>query len=126
MGCFRPLKKAYGQEIKHLIKCSITHVSKTEFLSAFYAAFRATMTERNIKGGFRGAGLTPLDTEHVISKLDVKLHTLMPPKGTPELPDPCVSKTPRTIKETASQSAYLQNPIRKYKSSSLALIIDAI
>jgi hypothetical protein len=88
VGCFRPLKKAYSREIKHLIKCSITHVSKTEFLSAFYAAFRATMTERNIKGGFRGAGLTPLDIEYIISKLDVKLHTLMPPEGTPELPDP--------------------------------------
>jgi hypothetical protein len=46
------------------------------------------MTKRNIKGGFKGAGLTPLDAEHVISKLDVKLYTLTPPEGTLELPDP--------------------------------------
>jgi hypothetical protein len=58
--CFGPLKKAYGREIELLMKRSITHVSKTEFLPAFYAVFRATMTEGNIKGGFRGAGLVPL------------------------------------------------------------------
>ncbi|KAL2885560.1 hypothetical protein HOO65_070022 [Ceratocystis lukuohia] len=73
IGCFGPLKKAYGQEIEHLIRCSITHVSKTDFFAAFYAGHQATMTERNIKGGFRGAGLLPLDSESVISKLDVWL-----------------------------------------------------
>jgi hypothetical protein len=38
VGCFGPLKKAYGREIEYLIRCSITHISKTEFFSAFYAA----------------------------------------------------------------------------------------
>jgi hypothetical protein len=126
VGCFGPLKKAYSREIEHLIKCSITHISKTEFLPAFHAAFQATMTESNIKGGFRGAGLVPLDAEHVVSKLDVKLHTPTPPEGTPELPDPWVSKTPKTVKETKSQSAYLENQIRRHNSSSPALIIDGL
>jgi hypothetical protein len=35
VGCFAVLKKAYGREIEHLIRCSITHISKTEFFSAF-------------------------------------------------------------------------------------------
>ncbi|KAI8690555.1 HTH CENPB-type domain-containing protein [Fusarium sp. Ph1] len=39
VGCFGLLKKTYGQEIEHLIRCSITHVSKTEFFPAFYAAY---------------------------------------------------------------------------------------
>ncbi|GKU08368.1 unnamed protein product [Fusarium langsethiae] len=68
VGYFNLLKKAYGQEIEHLIRCSITHVSKTEFFPAFYAAFQATMTEKNIKTAFRGAGLVPLDPESVVSK----------------------------------------------------------
>jgi hypothetical protein len=79
IGCFRPLKKAYGREIEHLIRCSITHISKTEFFSAFYAAFQATFTERNIKEGFKGAGITPFNPENVISKLDVQLRTPTPP-----------------------------------------------
>jgi hypothetical protein len=53
IGYFNLLKNAYGREIEHLIRCSITHVSKTEFFPAFYAAHQATMTE-NV---FKSAGL---------------------------------------------------------------------
>jgi hypothetical protein len=31
------------------------------------------MTQSNIKGGFRGAGLVPLDPESIILKLDIQL-----------------------------------------------------
>ncbi|KAL9563829.1 hypothetical protein ACKAV7_012071 [Fusarium commune] len=78
IGCFGLLKKAYGQEIEHLIRCSVTHISKTEFFPAFYTAYQAIMTEKNIKAAFRGAGLAPLDPESVISKLDVQLRTPTP------------------------------------------------
>jgi hypothetical protein len=80
VGCFRPLKKAYGWEIERLIRRSITHVSKTEFFPAFYAAFQRTITQSNIKGGFKGAGLAPFNPEVVISKLDVQLRTPTPVK----------------------------------------------
>ncbi|RYC78417.1 hypothetical protein BFJ63_vAg18709 [Fusarium oxysporum f. sp. narcissi] len=80
VGCFAVLKKAYGREIEHLIRCSITHISKSEFFPAFYAAFKATFTESNIRGGFRGAGFAPFDPENVISKLDVQLQTPTPPE----------------------------------------------
>ncbi|KAH7463260.1 hypothetical protein FOMA001_g18047 [Fusarium oxysporum f. sp. matthiolae] len=78
LGCFGPLKKAYGREIEQLIRRSITHISKTEFFLAFYAAFQATITKENIKRGFKGAGLVPFDPEYVISKLDVQLRTPTP------------------------------------------------
>jgi hypothetical protein len=71
VSCFGPLKQAYGKQVEHLIRSSITHISKTEFFPAFYAAFQASLTEKNIKGGFRGAGLIPLDPESIIQKLDV-------------------------------------------------------
>ena len=57
----------------------ITHITKIEFLPYFITAFKAAITESNILGGFRGAGLVPLDPETVISKLDVKLRTPSPP-----------------------------------------------
>jgi hypothetical protein len=66
VGCFGPLKKASSREIEQLVKCSITHISKTEFLPAFHAAFQATMTKSNIEGSFRRAGLVPLNAENVI------------------------------------------------------------
>jgi hypothetical protein len=77
--CFGPLKKAYSREIENLIKRSIHHISKTEFFPAFAAAFQAIMTEKNIRGTFRGAGLVPFDPESIISKLDIQLRTPIPP-----------------------------------------------
>ena len=56
----------------------INHVSKLEFFCGFRAAFFASITERNIQGGFAGAGLMPYDPERVLSKLDVKLRTPTP------------------------------------------------
>ncbi|KAJ0125594.1 Uncharacterized protein HZ326_31301 [Fusarium oxysporum f. sp. albedinis] len=99
VGCFSVLKQAYSREIKHLIRCSITYVSKTEFFLAFYAAFQATMTEINIKEGFRGAGIVPLDPEYIVSKLDVQLRTSTPVEEGANQPTPWVLKTPKTVLE---------------------------
>ena len=126
VGCFSVLKNAYGREIEHLIRCSITHVSKTEFFPAFHAAFQATMTEKNIKSAFRGAGLVPLDPESVVSKLDVQLRTPTPPEEVAEPLTPWVSKTPKTVLEAQSQSDYLERRVITHKSSSPESILEAI
>jgi hypothetical protein len=61
----------------------INYISKLEFLCAFREAFFASITERNIQGGFVGAGLVPFDLERVLSKLDIKLRMLIPPTSRP-------------------------------------------
>jgi hypothetical protein len=100
VGCLGPLKFAYGREIEYLIRCSITYISKTEFLSAFNATHQATFTESNIQGAFIGAGLTPLNPETIISKLNVQLRTPTPPRETSQPSSPWVSKTPKIAIET--------------------------
>jgi hypothetical protein len=104
VGYFSLLKKACGREIDHLIRCSITHVSKTEFFPAFHATFQAATTERNIKAAFRGAGFVPFDPESVVSKLDIQLRTPTPVEEEASHPTPWVSKTPKTVLEAQSQS----------------------
>ncbi|KAJ3534342.1 hypothetical protein NM208_g7577 [Fusarium decemcellulare] len=126
VGCFNVLKQAYGREIERLIRCSITHVSKTEFFPAFHAVHEATMTERNIRGAFKGAGLVPLDPENVISKLDVQLRTPTPVEETAEPSTPWVSRTPKTVLEAGSQSEYLERRIRRHHSSSPESILEAL
>ena len=78
VGCFGPLKQAYGHQVEDLMRIHINHISKLEFLCGFREAFFASMTERNIQGGFAGSGLVPHDPERVLSKLDIKLRTLTP------------------------------------------------
>lgn len=83
------------------------------------------MTESNIKGGFRGAGLVPLNPENVISKLDVKLRTPTPIEEEASASTSWVPKTPNTVREVKSQSEYLERRIRGHKSSSPESIIEA-
>ena len=35
VGCFGPLKKAYGREIEEMMRACITHITKTDFLQHF-------------------------------------------------------------------------------------------
>ena len=86
VGCFGPLKQAYGRQVKDLMRTHINHISKLEFLYAFREAFFASITERNIQGGFAGAGLVPYDPERVLSKLDIKLRTPTPLTSRPRTP----------------------------------------
>lgn len=126
VGCFGPLKKAYGAEIEYLVRAHITHISKEDFFPAFKAAFDATITEANIKGGFRGAGLVPMDPRNVISKLDVKLVTPQSSRPSSREAQPWVSKTPQNSIEASSQSEYIKNQIARHQSSSPTSLFSAV
>ena len=43
----------------------------------FKAAYNRTIITKNVKAGFRGTILVPYDPEVVLSKLDIKLRTLI-------------------------------------------------
>jgi hypothetical protein len=52
VGCFAPLKKAYGDKVNQLIHNQINHITKQEFLPCFKAAYKNAVTASNIQGGF--------------------------------------------------------------------------
>lgn len=126
VGVFSPLKRAYGRKIKELIKYHVTHVTKVEFFSAFKAAFSEVFIESNIRAGFRGSGLVPMDPNAVLSKLDIKLRTPTPTGPPPEGNDPWVSLTPRNPLEALSQSTYVKDRISHHQGSSPTPIYKAV
>jgi hypothetical protein len=126
VGCFGPLKQAYGRQIEDLMRAHINHVSKLEFLCAFREAFFASMTEKNIQGGFAGAGLMPYEPERVISKLDVKLRTPTPSNSRPSTPQPWVSQTPQNPREASSQSELIKTRISNHQNSSPTSMLNAV
>ena len=123
VGCFASLKKAYGREAENLIRNRITHITKTEFLLCFIAAFQAAFTPSNIQGGFRGAGLVPFDPERVIMGLDVKLRTPSPPL--PANDAPWQSQTPSNTLELRSQSTLVKTRIQRHTNSSPTSMVKA-
>ena len=126
VGCFGPLKLAYGRQIEDLMRSSITHITKTDFLPAFYIAFQSAMTENNIKAGFRGTGLTPYNPESVLSRLDLRLRTPSPIPGVTELPDLWVPKTPNNPTEATSQTDFIKRRINHHQGSSPTAILAAM
>jgi hypothetical protein len=126
VGCFSPLKRAYGREIGHLVQARITHISKDEFFIAFRDAFKASFIKKNIQAGFRGAGLYPLNPEHVISKMDVKLKTPTPPGSSSGLPEIWTSKTPTTTLEVDSQTQLIKDRISRHQHSSPTAIYQSV
>jgi hypothetical protein len=126
VGCFGPLKRAYGGQIEKRVRAGTTHISKEDFFPAFLAAFQQTMTVQNIQGGFRGAGLVPLDPESVIARLDVKLRTPTPDAPGVAAPQAWVSKTPNNPTEATSQSTFIKNRVSGHQGSSPTPILDAI
>jgi hypothetical protein len=76
VGCFSPLKQAYGDKINSLSQYSTKKIKKEAFLPAFKVAFKKLITKENICAGFRGARLVLHNLEAVISKLNVVLYTL--------------------------------------------------
>jgi DDE superfamily endonuclease/helix-turn-helix, Psq domain len=126
VGCFGPLKQAYGRQIEHLMRMHINHVSKLEFLCAFREAFFASMTEKNIRGGFTGAGLVPFDPERVLSKLDVRLHTPTPLNSRAGTPQPWVFQTPQNPREADSQSTLIKTRIANHQNSSPTSMLAAV
>ena len=126
VGCFGPLKQAYGRQVEDLMRMNITHISKLEFLCAFRTAYFASMTDKNIQGGFAGAGLVPHDPQRVLLKLDVRLRTPTPPATPVETQQTWVSKTPQNACEATSQSEHIKARISAHQNSSPTSMLAAV
>lgn len=81
VGCFGPLKQAYGRQIEMKMRAGTSHITKEDFFPAFFAAFQEAIAEKNVQGGFRRAGLVPFYPESVIGRLDLKPPTPTPSGG---------------------------------------------
>ena len=69
MGVFGPLKEVYGKLLENRMAVGSNYIDKEDFLSLYPDAHKQVFTSANICSGFRGAGLKPLNPEHVLSKL---------------------------------------------------------
>jgi hypothetical protein len=78
VGCFNPLKLAYGNEIEKKMRLGVNHITKDDFLFVYFLAYKAAITEKNICSGFRASGLVPHDPDRVISELNPIVRTPSP------------------------------------------------
>ena len=109
IGCFAPLKRAYGGMIEAKARCNINHIDKLDFLAAFPKARTEAFRPAIIQNAFAAAGLVPYDPGRVISKLDVRLRTPTPLGSRPSSQSSAWSpKTPANLKQLNRQASSIK------------------
>jgi hypothetical protein len=115
ISCFGPLKKASGSQIENKMRLGINHITKEEFLPAFFAAHQQTTTTGNITSGFRATGLAPFDPERVLGNLGPIIEATPSPRSSQTSWNP---QTPKTLPGIKKQSQLVLTENRKRRSSS--------
>jgi len=126
VGCFGPLKQAYGRQLEDLMRGHVSHVSKLEFLCTFREAFASAMTPENLRAGFAKTGLVSHNPEKVLCVLNGQVRTPSPPNKCGSTARHWVSQTPRNTLEAASQSKLIKNRIASHLGSSPTPMLDAV
>ncbi len=70
MSCFSVLKRLYGRQIKDFMRIEVSHINKSDFLSAYLTARTEALTPNIIRNKFAAARLIPYDLKRVLSKLN--------------------------------------------------------
>jgi hypothetical protein len=121
VGCFAPLKRAYGGMIEAKARCNINHIDKLDFLEAFPRARAEAFKPSTIQNAFEGAGLVPYDPEKVNSKLDVQLRTPTPPGSRPGSQSSAWSpKTPANLRQLNRQASSIKTMLSRQLQSPLS------
>jgi len=117
VGCFSPLKTAYGRLVEGLMKLGVNHISKEEFLTAYLEAHKLSFTTSNVQAGFAATGLVPYEPNRVLSTLNPIVRT---PSPVPSAESLWESKTPRNLREMNRQATYIRSIRRQQRAATLS------
>ena len=114
VGCFSPLKRAYGRLVENKARLGFNHIDKFDFLDAYPEARTETFKANTIKNSFEAAGLVPLNPGRVLEQLNIHLKTPTPPcsQSTNSAP-----KTPYNLKQLDKQASTIKRLISQNTGS---------
>lgn len=116
VGCFSPLKRAYGQQVSELARQGVFHIDKLDFLQIYPGIRKAVLSEQNIQAGFRATGLVPACQERVLSSLTV-VRTPSPQGLAADAEVAWTSETPHTIAQLEQQAQLIQARLSRQSQS---------
>jgi len=127
VGVFGPLKKAISARLDRLLRVGINRLEKCEWAERYMEARDIAMTENNIRGGWRGSGLVPLNRTRVTHSLPaVIMRPTTPPApsnqdsifdtviGTGTSPDTTVLRSTNALIRRKTCGNNLNTPARRY------------
>jgi hypothetical protein len=125
VGCFSPLKAAYGHEVSELARQGVFHVDKLDFLWIYNKIRLTALSDQNIKAGFQATGLIPFNPERVLSNLTV-VRTPSPPGTSVDGGALRTAETPRTTEQLQQQARLVRDLLRRQSQSPTSLAISQL
>ncbi|KAI9040597.1 Transposase [Aspergillus affinis] len=120
VGCFGPLKKAYGRSVEDRSRLGKTHIDKFDFLKALPAARQDALTVQNTQSGFTATGIAPFDPQRVPDKLNIRVFTPEAPStGVQSSATSSALVTPHTVRQLRRRTSTLQNSIQSPDTGTL-------
>lgn len=116
VGCFSPLKVAYGHQVSELARQRVYHIDKQDFLQIYLSIRETVLSEQNIQAGFRATGLVPACPERVLSSLTV-VRTPSPPGTAADAEVAWTAETPHTIAQLEEQARLIQGRLNRQSQS---------
>ena len=117
VGCFSPLKRAYGHQVEICMQLEHNHIDKLDFLETFKPARAAALSASNIHSGFAAAGLVPHNSERVLSHLQFKLRTPTPPASETAIAACQTPKTSYTVAQLAQEYTTIKGLLKRRSKS---------
>ena len=127
VGVFGPLKKAISARLDRLLRVGITRLERREWVERYIEARDISITENNIRGGWRGSGLVPLNRTRVTHSLPaVIMRPTTPPApsnqdsifdtviNTGTSPDTTVLRSTNALIRQKTCENALNTPARRY------------
>jgi len=114
VGCFSPLKRAYGRLVENKARRQFNHIDKFDFLEAYPQAHTEAFTTENIKNSFAASGLVPFNPETVLGRLNIQLKTSTPPGSQSTNSAP---KTPHNLRQLEKQASTIKKLLRQRTQS---------
>lgn len=114
VGCFSPLKCAYGCLVEDKMQLGFNHIDKFDFLEAYPKAHAGAFKADTIKNSFAAAGLVPFRPERVLGQLNIQLKTPTPPgsQSTNSVP-----QTSYNLKQLGKQASTIKKLLRHHTNS---------
>jgi hypothetical protein len=117
VGCFGPLKSAYGKLVEQKMGLGVNHIDKVEFLPLYREARAQSLSSKNVVSSFAATGIAPFDPDRVLNHLLTRFQTPTPPFQLSPARVSLTAETPRNITQLEAQTKLLKQYLRRRTQS---------
>ena len=124
IGCFGPLKRAYGQLVENKIRLDFNYIDKLNFLEVFFQIRVQIYITSNIYSDFLAIDFIFFNSKHVLSQLNIQLEIISLDSRSSSRSTNLIFKISYNLKQLQKQKTILKKLLRTYiKSFNLSIKI---